>query len=70
MKSLGAQALLVISSAVTYGATKKIAELAFAYHLPSCSPFREEVMAGGLVSLGPDMGTYGGAGRRPCKQNY
>jgi putative tryptophan/tyrosine transport system substrate-binding protein len=55
MKSLGAQALLVISSAVTYGASKQIAELAFAYHLPSCSPFREEVMAGGLVSLGPDM---------------
>lgn len=55
MKSLKAQALLVISSAVTYGASKQIAELAFAHHLPSCSPFREEVIAGGLVSLGPDM---------------
>jgi len=55
MESLKAQAVLVISSAVTYGASKKIAELAFAYHLPSCSPFREEVAAGGLVSLGPDM---------------
>jgi putative ABC transport system substrate-binding protein len=55
MKSLKAQALLVISSAVTYGASKQIAELAFAHHLPSCSPFREEVAAGGLVSLGPDM---------------
>jgi putative tryptophan/tyrosine transport system substrate-binding protein len=55
MKSLKAQALLVISSAVTYGASKQIAELAFAQHLPSCSPFREEVAAGGLVSLGPDM---------------
>ena len=53
MKSLGAQALLVISSAVTYGASKQIAELALAHHLPSCSPFREEVIAGGLVSLGP-----------------
>jgi putative tryptophan/tyrosine transport system substrate-binding protein len=55
MKSLGAQALLVISSAVTYGASKQIAELALSHHLPSCSPFREEVVAGGLVSLGPDM---------------
>jgi putative tryptophan/tyrosine transport system substrate-binding protein len=55
MKSLKAQALLVISSAVTYGASKQIAELALAHLLPSCSPFREEVEAGGLVSLGPDM---------------
>ena len=54
MKSLKAQALVVISSAVIYGANKQIAELAFAYHLPSCSPFREQVVAGGLVSLGPD----------------
>lgn len=55
MKSLKAQALLVISSAVTYGASKQIAELAFTYHLPSCSPFQEQAVAGGLVSLGPDM---------------
>ena len=55
MKSLNAQALLVISSAVTYGASKQIAELAFKNNLPSCSPFQEEVIAGGLVSLGPDM---------------
>jgi putative tryptophan/tyrosine transport system substrate-binding protein len=62
MKSLKAQALLVISSAVTYGASKQIAELAFANHLPSCSPFREEVVAGGLVSLGPDMEVMAGQG--------
>jgi ABC-type uncharacterized transport system substrate-binding protein len=55
MKSLKAQALLIISSAVTYGASKQIAELAFTHHLPSCSPFREQAIAGGLVSLGPDM---------------
>jgi len=55
MKSLKAQALLVISSAVTYGASRQIAELAFKNNLPSCSPFQEEVIAGGLVSLGPDM---------------
>jgi putative ABC transport system substrate-binding protein len=54
MKSLKAQALLVISSAVIYGANKQIAELAFKHHLPSCSPFREQAVAGGLVSLGPD----------------
>jgi putative ABC transport system substrate-binding protein len=55
MKSVGAQALLVISSAVTYGASRQIAELTLAYHMPSCSPFREQALAGGLVSLGPDL---------------
>jgi putative ABC transport system substrate-binding protein len=55
MNSVGAQALLVISSAVTYGASKQIAELALAHRLPSCSPFREQALAGGLVSLGPDL---------------
>jgi putative ABC transport system substrate-binding protein len=25
------------------------------HRLPSCSPFREQAVAGGLVSLGPDM---------------
>ena len=55
MRSLKAQALLVISSAVSYGASKQIAELAFRYHLASCSPFQEQALAGGLVSLGPDM---------------
>lgn len=50
-----AQAVIVISSAVTYGASSRIAELALAHHLPSCGPFREAVVAGGLVSLGPDM---------------
>ena len=33
---------------------KEIADLALAAHLPSCYPFRTAVLAGGLVSLGPD----------------
>jgi ABC transporter substrate binding protein len=49
-----AQALIVISSAVIYGATKRVADLALLHGLPSCHPFRETVAAGGLVSLGPD----------------
>jgi putative ABC transport system substrate-binding protein len=55
MTTENAQAVIVISSAVTYGASVRIAELALAHHLPSCGPFREAVAAGGLVSLGPDM---------------
>jgi putative tryptophan/tyrosine transport system substrate-binding protein len=55
MRSVGAQALLVISSSVTYGASEQIAKLALAHRLPSCSPFREQALAGGLVSLGPDL---------------
>ena len=55
IKASNAQALLIISSAVVYGANKQVAELAFKYSLPSCSPFREQAVAGGLVSLGPDM---------------
>jgi len=55
MKKSNSQGLLIISSAVVYGATKQIAELALAYHLPSCSPFQEHIAAGGLVSLGPDL---------------
>jgi putative tryptophan/tyrosine transport system substrate-binding protein len=55
MQKSNAEALLIISSAVTYRATKQIAELALAHHLPSCSPFQEYVMAGGLVGLGPDL---------------
>ena len=55
MNKSNAQALLIISSAVTYRATNQIAKLALAYHLPSCSPFQEYVAAGGLVGLGPDL---------------
>jgi putative ABC transport system substrate-binding protein len=39
---------------LTYTASKQIADLALAARLPSCWPFRESAMAGGLVSYGPD----------------
>jgi putative ABC transport system substrate-binding protein len=54
MDSNRAQAFLVIATAVTYWASRRIAELALAHHLPACHPFRETVAAGGLVSLSPD----------------
>jgi putative tryptophan/tyrosine transport system substrate-binding protein len=57
MTASKAEALITISSAVTYGATKRIAEMALLHRLPSCHPFRETVAAGGLVSLGPDART-------------
>jgi putative ABC transport system substrate-binding protein len=50
-----AQALLVIAGALTYVNSKKIADLAVSYHLPSCHGFKETVTDGGLVSLGPDI---------------
>ena len=54
MKTSEAEALFVTRTAVTFNAGKQIADLALAAHLPSCHAFREAVMAGGLVSLGPD----------------
>jgi putative ABC transport system substrate-binding protein len=62
MKTSNAQALLIISSSVTYGATKQIAELAFTYRLPSCSPFQDHARAGNLMSLGPDLKVMAGQG--------
>jgi putative ABC transport system substrate-binding protein len=54
MKTSDAEALFVTRTAVTFNAGKQIADLALAARLPSCHAFREAVMAGGLVSLGPD----------------
>jgi putative ABC transport system substrate-binding protein len=54
MKKDGAQAVMPIRSSVTFVLGKEIADLALAAHLPSCWPFRQAVMAGGLVSLDPD----------------
>ncbi len=48
------QALLAIAGAVTFTVGAEIADRALAAHLRLCSPFRETVVAGGLVSLGPD----------------
>jgi putative ABC transport system substrate-binding protein len=54
MKKTKAEALFVYRTALTFVAGKQIADLAIAAHLASCHSFREAVMAGGLVSLGPD----------------
>jgi putative ABC transport system substrate-binding protein len=54
MKKDGAQAVMPIRSSFTFVLGKEIADLALAAHLPSCWPFRQAVMVGGLVSLGPD----------------
>jgi len=54
MKKDGAQAVMPIRSSPTFVLGKEIADLALAAHLPSCWPFRQAVMAGGLVSLDPD----------------
>jgi putative tryptophan/tyrosine transport system substrate-binding protein len=55
-KTSGAGALFVTRTNVTFTAGKQIADLALAARLPSCHAFRETVMAGGLVSYGPDRG--------------
>ncbi len=49
------EGLIVVAGALTYANSKQIANLALAYRLPSCHAFRETVIAGGLVSLGPDI---------------
>jgi putative ABC transport system substrate-binding protein len=55
MKESRAEALIVIAGALTYTVGTQIADLALATHLPSCFAFKEIVMAGGLMSLGPDL---------------
>jgi len=45
----------VIAGVLTFTIGSEIAGRALAAHLPLCSPFRETVIAGGLVSLGPDL---------------
>jgi putative ABC transport system substrate-binding protein len=54
IKTSEAAALFVTRTNLTYTASKQIADLALAARLPSCWPFRESAMAGGLVSYGPD----------------
>jgi putative tryptophan/tyrosine transport system substrate-binding protein len=55
MQESGAQALIVVAGALAFVHHARIAELALAHRLPSCSGNRESVQAGGLVSLGPDL---------------
>jgi len=50
-----AQALLVLGAVLVSALGKQIADLALATRLPSCHVFRDAVIAGGLVSLGPDL---------------
>jgi putative tryptophan/tyrosine transport system substrate-binding protein len=54
MKKSGAEAVFLTRTALVFNAGKQIADLAIAADLPSCHPFREGVMAGGLVSLDAD----------------
>ena len=54
MKTSGAEALFVTRTNVTFTAGKQIADLALPARLPSGWPFKDPVMAGGLVSYGPD----------------
>ena len=42
-------------SALAFGFRKQLAELALANRLPSSTPFRENVVAGGLLSYAPSM---------------
>jgi putative tryptophan/tyrosine transport system substrate-binding protein len=55
MKKSEVAALIVVAGSLTYTVGKRIAELALEARLPSCHAFRETVLAGGLVSLGPDL---------------
>ena len=54
IKDSEAGAVLAIAGGLTFTIGAEIADRALAAHLPLCSPFRETVIAGGLVSLGPD----------------
>lgn len=47
--------LIVIAGLLTSINSKTIAGLSLAHHLPNCHGFRETVVAGGLMSLGPDL---------------
>ncbi len=50
-----AEALIVVAGALTYTVGTQIAANALAARLPSCQAFKETVMAGGLISLGPEL---------------
>ena len=55
MKTSGVQALIVVAGGLTYAHGRRISELALTHHLPSCHAFRDVAVAGGLISLGPDL---------------
>ena len=56
MKRNESEALIVIAGLFTIINSRQIAALALAHRLPSCHPFKETVVAGGLIGLGPDIG--------------
>lgn len=47
--------LIVVAGLLTSINSKMVAELSLTHRLPSCHGFRESVVAGGLISLGPDL---------------
>ena len=47
--------MIVVPGNLTYANYRRISELALKAHLPSCTAVREAVIAGGLVSIGPDV---------------
>lgn len=55
MQRSRANGLIVVAGLLTSINSKMIAELSLAHRLPSCHGFRETVVAGGLISLGPDL---------------
>ena len=55
IKNSDVGAVLEIAGALTFNLGAETADHALGAHLPLCSAFRETVMAGGLVSLGPDL---------------
>jgi putative ABC transport system substrate-binding protein len=55
IKNSDVGAVLEIAGALTFNLGAETAHHVMAAHLPLCSAFRETVMAGGLVSLGPDL---------------
>ena len=55
MQQSGVSGLIVIAGLLTSINSKTIAELSLAHRLPNCHGFREAVVAGGLISLGPDL---------------
>jgi putative tryptophan/tyrosine transport system substrate-binding protein len=54
MKKSEAEALIVLGGAVVIAFGKQIADLAIRARLPSCYYIKDGVIAGGLVSYGPD----------------
>jgi putative ABC transport system substrate-binding protein len=61
-RAQGAQALYFVPSGFTRAFGKQLAERALAQRLPSLHPFRENVVAGGLLSYSPSLAEIGRSG--------